>query len=305
MSFAALRDHQEPVLQLAEMEEEGSLERFARGWYWCKDCGNEKPEDYQYIEIAKVNPRAVICMDSAAWLAGMLKEEPATIAVATARTDRKKMDLENFEIRRFYFQNADVPGEICEKKTEFGSYKYYSPKRTFCDCLRMNNKMPEEVKEEILTWCRKQKYSKEEKEDFAEQKNKMYVELLEDMTLADLPKEVKTTLDDLRKQGVLLAIGSSSKNAKRILKHLGLENYFDAISDGTNITKSKPDPEVVLKAADYLQLEPQECLVVEGAVAGIKAATAGGFDSAGLGEASECEMTTYPLSGFAELRNIN
>lgn len=90
MSFADLRDHQVTVLQLAEMEEEGSLERFARGWYWCKDCGYEKPEDYQYIEIAKVNPRAVICMDSAAWLAGMLKEEPATIAVATARTDRKK-----------------------------------------------------------------------------------------------------------------------------------------------------------------------------------------------------------------------
>ena len=131
---------------------------------------------------------------------------------------------------------------------------------------------------EIILEKSTKKYSKEEKEDFA---------------------------DDLRKQGVLLAIGSSSKNAKRILKHLGLENYFDAISDGTNITKSKPDPEVFLKAAEYLQLEPQECLVVEDAVAGIKAATDGGFDSAGLGEASECEMTTYPLSGFAELRNIN
>ena len=158
---------------------------------------------------------------------------------------------------------------------------------------------------EIILEKSTKKYSKEEKEDFAEQKNKMYVELLEDMTPADLPKEVKTTLDDLRKQGVLLAIGSSSKNAKRILKHLGLENYFDAISDGTNITKSKPDPEVFLKAAEYLQLEPQECLVVEDAVAGIKAATDGGFDSAGMGEASECAMTAYPLSGFAELRNIN
>ena len=70
MSFSDLRDHQVTVLQLAEMEEEGSLERFARGWYWCKECGYEKPKDYQYIEIAKVNPRAVICMDSAAWLAG-------------------------------------------------------------------------------------------------------------------------------------------------------------------------------------------------------------------------------------------
>ena len=145
MSFSDLRDHQVTVLQLAEMEEEGSLERFARGWYWCKECGYEKPKDYQYIEIAKVNPRAVICMDSAAWLAGMLEKEP-----------------ENFEIRRFYFQNAGLPGEICEKETEFGSYRYYAPKRTFCDCLRMNNKMPEEVKEEILTWCRKQNYPKEE-----------------------------------------------------------------------------------------------------------------------------------------------
>ena len=67
---------------------------------------------------------------------------------------------------------------------------------------------------EIILEKSTKKYSKEEKEDFAEQKNKMYVELLEDMTPADLPKEVKTTLDDLRKQGVLLAIGSSSKNAK-------------------------------------------------------------------------------------------
>ena len=64
---------------------------------------------------------------------------------------------------------------------------------------------------EIILEKSTKKYSKEEKEDFAEQKNKMYVELLEDMTPADLPKEVKTTLDDLRKQGVLLAIGSSSK----------------------------------------------------------------------------------------------
>ena len=94
MSFSDLRDHQVTVLQLAEMEEEGSLERFARGWYWCKECGYEKPKDYQYIEIAKVNPRAVICMDSAAWLAGMLEKEPETIAVATSRTDRKKMELE-------------------------------------------------------------------------------------------------------------------------------------------------------------------------------------------------------------------
>lgn len=61
------------------------------------------------------------------------------------------------------------------------------------------------------------------------------------------------------------------------------------MSDGTNITKSKPDPEVFLKAAEYLHADPAECLVVEDAKAGIDAATAGGFDSAGLGEAAAYE----------------
>ena len=168
MSFADLRDHQVTVLQLAEMEEEGSLERFARGWYWCKDCGYEKPEDYQYIEIAKVNPRAVICMDSAAWLAGMLEKEEvqATIAVATARTDRKKMDLENLK-SDVLFQNADIPGESVRKRQSLVPTNIILRREPFDDCLRMNNKMPEEVKEEILTWCRKQKYSKEEILEYA------------------------------------------------------------------------------------------------------------------------------------------
>lgn len=78
---------------------------------------------------------------------------------------------------------------------------------------------------EIILEKSTKKYSKEEKEDFAEQKNKMYVELLEDMTPADLPKEVKTTLDDLRKRS-LLAIGSSSKNAKMNIKTFRIRKLF-------------------------------------------------------------------------------
>ena len=83
----------------------------------------------------------------------------------------------------------------------------------------------------------------------------------------------------------LLAIGSSSKNTKFILARLGLGDYFDAISDGTNITRSKPDPQVFLMAADFIDMKPADCLVVEDAKAGIQAAVSGGFDSAGLGEA--------------------
>ena len=147
-------------------------------------------------------------------------------------------------------------------------------------------------------------YTQEEKEALAERKNNNYKKLLEKMNPADLSKEVKTTLDTLRSMGCLLAIGSSSKNAKFILKQLGLEGYFDAISDGTNITRSKPDPQVFQMAAQFLNLRPEECLVVEDAVAGIDAAKDGGFAAAGLGEAAEYGRTDHPLNTFGDLCEI-
>ncbi len=146
--------------------------------------------------------------------------------------------------------------------------------------------------------------SQEEKLALAEKKNKIYVELLGEMNKEDLPGEVKETLDRLRAEGIQLAIGSSSKNAKFILERLGLDHYFDAVSDGTNISKSKPDPEVFLKAAEFLHKNPRECLVVEDAKAGIMAARAGGFDSAGLGEAAICGEATYGMDSFGDLLKI-
>lgn len=146
--------------------------------------------------------------------------------------------------------------------------------------------------------------TEKEKQALAEKKNKLYVELLGEMTEKDLSTDVRETLKQLREKGLKLAIGSSSKNAKFILERLGLENYFDAVSDGTNISKSKPDPEVFLKAAEFLQKNPSECLVVEDAKAGIMAAQKGGFDSAGLGEAADCKEVTYAINVFTDLLNI-
>ncbi len=147
-------------------------------------------------------------------------------------------------------------------------------------------------------------YTEEEKESMAAMKNESYVKLLENMSTKDLSDEVKNTLDELRRRGYRLAIGSSSKNTKKILKQIGLGDYFDAISDGTNITKSKPDPEVFLKAADMVEEKPQNCLVVEDAAAGIDAACAGGFLSAGIGDAAAHEGVTYPIRTFGELLSI-
>ena len=117
-------------------------------------------------------------------------------------------------------------------------------------------------------------------------------------------EEVRTTLDALRGMGLKLAIGSSSKNTKFILSRIGLGEFFDAISDGTNITRSKPDPQVFQMAAQFLGLEPAQCLVVEDAEAGIAAAVAGGFDSAGLGEAAACGKATYAMQSFSDLLKI-
>lgn len=148
------------------------------------------------------------------------------------------------------------------------------------------------------------KYTDEQKIKIAEHKNEIYIKLLQNMTPDDLSGKVKSTLEYLRGEGVKLAIGSSSKNTKLILDRLGLNGFFDAVSDGTNILYSKPNPEVFLKAAEFLGLKPKDCLVVEDAMAGIEAAVAGGFDVAGIGEASAHEKTILPLKDFSNLTLI-
>jgi beta-phosphoglucomutase len=144
----------------------------------------------------------------------------------------------------------------------------------------------------------------DEKERLAEEKNTMYKELLLKMTTKDLSEEVKDTLSILRKKGLKLAIGSSSKNARLILTQIGLGDFFDAISDGNNITRSKPHPEVFVKAAEYLGIESCDCLVVEDAKAGIEAAEAAGMDSAAIGDACGYPLATYDLPTFATLLRI-
>lgn len=146
--------------------------------------------------------------------------------------------------------------------------------------------------------------SDEEKESYASEKNQLYVKLLEEMSEKDLSLETKETLDELKARGLKLAIGSSSKNAGFILQRLGLEDYFEAISDGNNIVNSKPDPEVFLKACAYLGCKPEECLVVEDAEAGLIAGQRAGMDQAAIGDAVRAEIATYNLDTFSDLLKI-
>lgn len=147
-------------------------------------------------------------------------------------------------------------------------------------------------------------YTAAEKEAFAQKKNAIYQRLLSKMSCSDLSDEVHDTLCALRSKGHLLAIGSSSRNAPLILKRIGLENFFDAVADGNNISRSKPDPEVFLKAADLLRLAPQDCLVVEDAKTGAQAAAAAGMQCACLGDAARRGAGDYQLASFADLLKI-
>ena len=158
---------------------------------------------------------------------------------------------------------------------------------------------------EIVLERAEKAYSQAEKEEMAERKNRYYRELLGEMTPADLPTDRKETLIRLKESGLKLAIGSSSKNAKFILERIGLDGFFDEISDGTMISRSKPDPEVFLKAAKLLQLEPAQCLVIEDAKAVVEAPAAGGFQSAALGpDAQSSSIATYKLESFSDLLQI-
>ena len=146
--------------------------------------------------------------------------------------------------------------------------------------------------------------SEEDKLRLAEQKNTLYREYLHEMSTADLPREVKETLDRLRKMGLKLAIGSSSKNTPFILGQIGLNGYFDAVSDGNNITRSKPDPEVFLKAAEMLGIPADRCLVVEDAVSGAEAAHRGGMKAACVGDAAANGAGDWNMAGVRELPEI-
>ena len=146
--------------------------------------------------------------------------------------------------------------------------------------------------------------SEEKKLELAAQKNETYRELLKTMTPADVTQEVRDTLAELRNRGIRISLGSSSKNAKFILERVELMDAFDAISDGNNITKSKPDPEVFLKGAEFLGLKPEECAVIEDAYAGIDAAKAGNMTAIAIGDATSYEKADFRLDTFSDLLKL-
>lgn len=203
----------------------------------------------------------------------------------------------------------DLDGVICHTDHyHYLAWKQLADKLGIYFDKEINNRLRGvsrmESLEIILELWKGDPFTPERKLELAAEKNEIYKELLAKMTPEELTSEVKDTLAELRSRGYILAIGSSSKNTRLILSRIGLENYFDAISDGNNITNSKPHPEVFLKAAEYVKLTPKDCLVVEDAKAGVDAAVAAGMDCAAIGDAVTYEKATYRISTFSDLKEI-
>ncbi len=145
---------------------------------------------------------------------------------------------------------------------------------------------------EILLERAMRTYTEEEKITMATEKNETYKRLVMKITPAAILPGASATLQKLREKGVLIAIGSSSRNTPIILKQIGLEGYFDAVADGNHIKNSKPDPEVFLLAAKMLNIPPENCLVVEDADAGVEAALNGNMRVLGVGAAAKNPRAT-------------
>ncbi len=144
-------------------------------------------------------------------------------------------------------------------------------------------------------------YTDEEKAELADRKNSYYCEMLKTLTPDDVLDGALDFLKLLKANNIKTAVGSASKNAPVILEKTGLTEYLDAISCGLDVTKSKPDPEVFLKAAEKLGIEPEDCLVVEDAHAGVLAAKNGNMYALAVGAAygdADADFSAKSLASF-------
>ncbi|MFD1079805.1 HAD family hydrolase, partial [Longispora fulva] len=132
-------------------------------------------------------------------------------------------------------------------------------------------------------------------------KNEDYLARISGMSAEDLLPGVKKVLDYLYENKIPFALGSASKNARPILKGLGISEWFTAIVDGNDVHKAKPDPEVFLVAAEKLALKPEECVVFEDSVAGIEAANRAGMLSVGIGDKEVLKGADYIFADFTEI----
>lgn len=143
--------------------------------------------------------------------------------------------------------------------------------------------------------------STHEKEQLSDKKNAWFVEYINAMKPDEIFDGVKELLKQIRDHKIKIGLASSSKNAKAVLKLLGIQNEFDVVVDGTMIQHTKPHPEIFLHAASALGLTPAECIVIEDAEAGVEAAVRAGMKCVGIGSPNQLHKSNLVVSKISEV----
>lgn len=144
-------------------------------------------------------------------------------------------------------------------------------------------------------------FDSETKLKLAAKKNNWYVDFIKELTPDEILPGSEEFLKSAKANNLKLALGSASKNSMLILNKLNLVNYFDAIIDGTKVSKAKPDPEVFLRGAEELKVNPKQCVVFEDAEAGVEAAINADMYCVGIGSPQILKKANLVISGLHEM----
>jgi len=140
-----------------------------------------------------------------------------------------------------------------------------------------------------------------EKEELATRKNDWYVDMINKMTPDEVLPGAKEFVELCKSDGIKTALGSASKNSMTILEKVDITHLFDVVIDGNKVSKPKPDPEVFLKGAEELNVEPKNCVVFEDAIAGVEAAINGGMKVVGIGSPDVLGKANLVISGLDKM----
>jgi len=121
------------------------------------------------------------------------------------------------------------------------------------------------------------------KKEWTDRKNAYYQEYLEEITKENILDDMEAKLNKLKEDGFKIAVASSSRNARKVLKNLQISDMFDTISDGNSVENAKPAPDLFLHTAEKLGLKAEECVVLEDAESGVEAALAANMKAVGVG----------------------
>lgn len=148
--------------------------------------------------------------------------------------------------------------------------------------------------------------SAEEMERLADQKNAWFREYVAEMKPDEIFPGVTALIRELRGAGIKVGLASSSKNAREVIRLLGIADEFDAIVEGNMIAHTKPHPEIFLKTAELLGVAPEACVVVEDAEAGVEAALAAGMKCIGIGSPAALAKAdaVFPKTGDINLSTL-